>query len=440
MSVSLVKLITLHEVKHMEISRIRIGGFRNISEMNVSFDEITALVGLNGYGKSNVIDAIDFGFDFIQYSNAGKESMMKAKKCIPLLSANVGKDYFFEIESKVEYDSNIYYVFYSYSFAWKTTHSEAGISSELLKIKKEGKNQKYNTYISRNNDTAHYRTSETGRCDKKIKIENNALIINKLLALDDLYYLPIVEQINANHFYIERHLDASSSFEPDPFVIKGFKELELQGIQSIPRAIYYLKKDYPDKYQLLIHAFKLLFPNVIDLRVREIKLDQSERIEVADDAPFIFSDSIYSISITDKRLHQPIRFEQLSNGTKRVFLTLTVAIIADIKNLSMIAIEEPENSIHPSLFQSYIDIITQLVDGCKIIFTSHSPYIIQYLNPRSVYVGISNKTGEVDFKKIATTKVHSLLSDAAKYDSSVGDYIFTLISSETDDSILEYCE
>lgn len=440
MPVSLVKLITLHEVKHMEISRIRIGGFRNISEMNVSFDEITALVGLNGYGKSNVIDAIDFGFDFIQYSNTRKESLMMAKNCIPLLTANVGKDYLFEIESKVSDGATTYYVLYSFSFSWKTAHAEAGIKSELLKIKKEGKNQKYNTYISRSSDSAYYRTSETGRCDRKIKIESNALIINKLLALDDLYYLPIVEQINANHFYIERHLDASSSFDPDPFVIKGFKELELQGIQSIPRAIYYLKKDYPQKYELLVNAFKLLFPNVIDLKVREIKLNQSAKVEVSDDAPFVFTDSIYLISITDKRLHQPIRFEQLSNGTKRVFLTLTVAIIADIKNLSMIAIEEPENSIHPRLFQSYIDIITQLVDGCKIIFTSHSPYIIQYLNPQSIYVGISNETGEVNFKKIAATKVHSLLTDAAKYDSSVGDYIFTLISSETDDSILEYCE
>nr|MBR4279932.1 AAA family ATPase [Clostridia bacterium] len=424
----------------MEISRIRIGGFRNISEMNVSFDEITALVGLNGYGKSNVIDAIDFGFDFIQYSNTRKESLMMAKNCIPLLTANVGKDYLFEIESKVSDGATTYYVLYSFSFSWKTAHAEAGIKSELLKIKKEGKNQKYNTYISRSSDSAYYRTSETGRCDRKIKIESNALIINKLLALDDLYYLPIVEQINANHFYIERHLDASSSFDPDPFVIKGFKELELQGIQSIPRAIYYLKKDYPQKYELLVNAFKLLFPNVIDLKVREIKLNQSAKVEVSDDAPFVFTDSIYLISITDKRLHQPIRFEQLSNGTKRVFLTLTVAIIADIKNLSMIAIEEPENSIHPRLFQSYIDIITQLVDGCKIIFTSHSPYIIQYLNPQSIYVGISNETGEVNFKKIAATKVHSLLTDAAKYDSSVGDYIFTLISSETDDSILEYCE
>ncbi len=440
MSVSLEKLVVLHEVKHMEISRIKICGFRNITEINLSFDDVTALIGLNGYGKSNVIDAIDFGFDFIQHPNIGKETLMKAKSCIPLLSANVSKDFLFEIESKIEYNDIVYYVFYRYSFAWKTTHSEAGIRSELLKIKKDGKNQKYNTFISRNSDNAYYKTSETGRCDRTIKIENNALIINKLLALDDLYYLPIVEQINSNHFYIERHLDASSSFMPDPFVIKGFKELELQGIQSIPRAIYYLKKDYPNKYNLLVNAFKLLFPNIIDLKVQEIKLDQSERIRVADDAPFIFTDSVYSISISDKRLHQPIRFEQLSNGTKRVFLTLTIAIIADIKNLSMIAIEEPENSIHPSLFQSYIDIITQLVDGCKIIFTSHSPYIIQYLNPRNIYVGISKKTGEVNFKKIAALKVHSLLSDAGKYDSSVGDYIFTLISSETDDSILEYCE
>jgi len=424
----------------MEINTIRICGFRNISETSISFNEITALVGLNGYGKSNLIDAIAFGFEFIQDSNSKKESSMMAKNCIPLLSTNAGKDYFFEIESKVWDGTDTYYVLYSYSFAWKTVQSEAEIKTEILKIKKEGKNQKYNTYISRNNNTAYYKSSETGRCDKKIKIENNALIINKLLALDSLFYLPIVQQLNANHFYIERHLDASSSFEPDLFVIKGFKELELQGMHSIPRAIYYLKKDYPDKYDLLVNAFKLLFPNVIDLSVLEIKLNQSERIEVADDAPFVFTDSIYTISITDTKLHQPIRFEQLSNGTKRVFLTLTVAIIADIKNLSMIAIEEPENSIHPSLFQSYIDIITQLVDGCKIIFTSHSPYIVQYLNPNSVYVGISNETGAVNFKKIAAAKAHSLLSDAAKYNSSIGDYIFTLISNDTDNSILEYCE
>ncbi len=51
----------MKDVKDMEINRITLGGFRNISRIDLSFENITALVGLNGYGKSNVMDAIDFG-------------------------------------------------------------------------------------------------------------------------------------------------------------------------------------------------------------------------------------------------------------------------------------------------------------------------------------------------------------------------------------------
>ena len=53
------------EVKQMEILRVKVKGIRNITEAKISFDKITALVGLNGYGKSNIMDAVDFGIDFI---------------------------------------------------------------------------------------------------------------------------------------------------------------------------------------------------------------------------------------------------------------------------------------------------------------------------------------------------------------------------------------
>ena len=231
---------------------------------------------------------------------------------------------------------------------------------------------------------------------------------------------------------------------PAPFVIKGFQELELQGISSIPRAIFFLKRDYPNKYELLINAFTQLFPDIANINVQEIKLNssiQSAPVKLSEDSPIIFSDSIYTMSIMDERLLQPVGFEHLSDGTKRVFLMLTFAVIADIKHLSVIAIEEPENSIHPSLFQSYLDVISQLVQDCKIIITSHSPYVVQYLEPHNIYIGMSNKTGEVDFKRIAPTKVNSLYRDAAEYDRSVGDYIFNLISSsDSDEYLKEYLE
>ena len=256
-----------------------------------------------------------------------------------------------------------------------------------------------------------------------------------------MYYADIVKQVNSIQYFIERHLDASPSFAPAPFVVKGFQELELPGIQNIPRAIFYLKKDYSDKYELLINSFKQLFPDVKGIEVQEIKLNQPQKINISDDAPFVFTDSIYSMSIVDEKMIQPVGFESLSDGTKRIFLMLTFAIIADIKGLSMIAIEEPENSIHPCLFQNYIDVLSQLVNNCKIVFTSHSPYIIQYLNPHSIYIGLTTDSGEVSFGRIASTKVNALLRDAEEYDKSLGDYIFNILSSsDADDFLIDYLE
>lgn len=441
MKVSMLDLFNLQGVRQMEILNITVGGFRNIKRLKLDFDTITALVGLNGYGKSNVMDAIDFGFDFIHFPGNLRSGMMSSKQGIPILKSTVGQDYSFDIEVKLVSNSQKYYVNYGYSFSWKTDSKPAKITEEYLYIKKDEKNQKYNAFIDRKETNAKYRSSETGRCSKNIKIDDESLVISKLLSIDDLYYADIIHQMNSIQYFIERHLDAGPSFAPAPFVVKGFQELELQGIQSIPRAIFYLKKDYTDKYELLINSFKQLFPDVKDIAVEEIKLNQSAQVNISEDSPFVFTDSIYTMSIIDENLVQPIGFESLSDGTKRVFLMLTFAIIADIKGLSMIAVEEPENSIHPGLLQNYIDVLSQLINDCKIIITSHSPYIIQYLNPHSIYIGMANDTGESDFRRIANSKVNSLLKDAAEYDKSVGDYLFNILStSDSEEYLKDYLE
>lgn len=432
------EIFYLQGVKGMEILNISISGFRNISKVNLNFDKVTALVGLNGYGKSNVIDAIDFGFDFIHANRGIREALMSSKKNIPILKSIAGKKFDFEIELRLISNQKSYDVKYDFSFSWHTEKETAKIENEILKIKKNLENQKYNLFISRNGNNAKIKTSESGRCSKNIKIESNDLVINKLLSFDDLYYADIINQINSVQYYVERHLDASQSFVPSPFVFKGFKELELHGMQSIPRAIFFLKKDFPRKYELLIDAFKQLFPNIKDINVREIKLNgKIEGLHVEDDAPIMYTDCIYSIVILDDRLLQPINFESLSDGTKRIFLMLTIAVVADIKNLPIISIEEPENSIHPGLFQSYLDILNQLINNCKIIITSHSPYIIQYINPKSIYIGMPNKSGEVDFRRISPQKSKTLLKDAAEYDKTTGDYIFNILSSSDAEEFLK---
>ena len=142
MILDLFSILNIKEVIDVEINRITLGGFRNISKIDLSFENITALVGLNGYGKSNVMDAIDFGFDFLHYSPQGKATLMSAKHSIPLLKANAGKNFEFEIELKLTSQKKDYFIIYGYSFAWETEAHSAKILHESLRIRKDEKNQK----------------------------------------------------------------------------------------------------------------------------------------------------------------------------------------------------------------------------------------------------------------------------------------------------------
>ena len=210
--------------------------------------------------------------------------------------------------------------------------------------------------------------------------------------------------------------------------------LDIRSIENIPRTCFYLKKEYHDKFKILIDAYIQIFPQIEHIDVEEIDFSKRKSSSVVpDDAPFIISDKFYRMRVVDKNLNQPINFSMLSDGCKRVFLMLTFATIADIKNLSLIAIEEPENSVHPALLQSYLRVLAQLANSCKIIVASHSTYILECIPARNIYVGIPNENNVTDFRKVASSKIKTLIKDSGEYSSSLGSYIFELLSGSTED-------
>ncbi|MBQ9886606.1 MAG: ATP-binding protein [Lachnospiraceae bacterium] len=423
----------------MKIQAVLIDGFKNLSNVKITFDNITALVALNNFGKSNVLYGIDFGLDFIKASVEDKRGMMANVNLVPINQSMQGRNYRFEVEVLTEDNGQEYRVQYGYEFAWKCDEDAIPeIVNEFLKIKPDEKGQKYTQIINRTQDAAFYKSSETGRCSSVINVETSELVVNKLRAFDELYYADIIKKLNGMRMYMENNLDAKNFYQPDPIIRKGF-ENEMINADNLPRIIYNLKKHNPDKFELLKDVYFQLFPDVEDIIIKVFKISATEGDRFSDDIPFVFTDSIYVLFVKDKNLANPVNFSIMSDGAKRVFMILTKIIVSCISNISLIAIEEPENSVHPGLFQAYIQIISQLLDDCKVIITSHSPYIISYLNPSWIHVGMNRKAGVAEFFAFRKSRQRQLENDAAGFNMSMGDYLFSMLA-DSESNISDYLE
>lgn len=418
----------------MLIQRIRIAGYKNVANTNIELKNIVALVGLNNYGKSNILEAIDFGYKFIKETPEVKNKMMGYTNAIPLNIKTANDNFIFEIEYISEFKGREIFVNYEVEFEWlKNKGNDKGnrIVGESLKIKYNEKGQKYASYVNRINNKAFYKSSETGRCDKPILIENDNLIINKISNYDDLFYVDIIKRLTTLRFEINTFLDTTEAFDISPI---RFKDIPLYTLdkktgRNIAETIYNLSINDNELYNLLINSFLSLFPTIEYIKVVSLDIiDKNEgRIKIPENAPFILADKIYRLRVKESTNNQEMYFENLSNGTKRIFLLLTSAILADKSEVSLIAFEELEDCIHPKLFEQLILTLEQLVRHCKIIITSHSPFLIQYLNLQQIYISVPSSDGVAVFRKIRASKQKNISNNALENNMSLGSYIFNMI-------------
>lgn len=433
----------------MLIQRIRIAGYKNISNTNIELQNIIALIGLNNYGKSNILEAIDFGHKFIKETPEIKNRMMGYTKAIPLNIKTANDNFIFEIEYISEFKGKEILVNYEIEFKWfKNKGEDEGrkIVREILKIKYNEKGQKYTTHINRNNDKAFYKSSETGRCDKVILIEKDNLIINKLSNYDDLFYVDVIKNLTTLKFEINTFLDTTDAFDISPIRFKDIPlcTLDKKTGRNIAEIVYNLNNKDEDKYNLLKNSFLSLIPTIEDIKIVSLDVGDETTIKIPEDAPFIIADKIYRLKVKESTNNQDMDFENLSNGTKRIFLLLASAVLADIEKIPLIAFEELEDCIHPKQFQQLLIIITQIVKNCRIIITSHSPFLIQYLNLENIYISVPSKDGVAVFKKIKPSKQKTIYNNANSYGISSGNYLFDLLiryyEDEDESDLLSFIE
>ena len=77
--------------------------------------------------------------------------------------------------------------------------------------------------------------------------------------------------------------------------------------------------------------------------------------------------------------------------------------------------------------------LDNFVEGSKIILTSHSPFLINYINPNSLYIGVPNPNYEATFRKIKQNSINKLIEQSRANSMMAGEYVFDLMNGTEED-------
>jgi len=91
-----------------------------------------------------------------------------------------------------------------------------------------------------------------------------------------------------------------------------------------------------------------------------------------------------------------------SGGALVALAYLTLRHLPEPRRLLLV--EEPENGLHPSRLKEIVDILRQAAtsqEGNQVILTTHSPFLLDYVEPEEVRVFLRNDQDDIEVHNVA---------------------------------------
>ncbi len=321
------------------LSHVEIKNYKSLASTVVNLDSFTVLVGPNGAGKSNFVDALRFVNQCLVSSitlpiqdRGGIGAVRRRSR---------GHPRHFGFHLGIELPSGL---FADFSF------EIAALPKGAFEVKQErcivqsalGKRDQYEV------EGGKFKRGVEGI---RAKIEPDRLALTVVSAAEE--FRPVYDYLSGMRFY---------SLAPD-------KIRELQGADpgevlerngsNAAAVLREIRKEKPDNYDRLCRLLSKVVPGTKSAEY--VSVGQKETIlfkqEVEGDSALWAFDSL-----------------SMSDGTLRV-LGILLAVY-QVSPPTLIAIEEPEATIHPAALDVLVDILKDGTHRAQILLTTHSPDIL----------------------------------------------------------------
>jgi predicted ATPase len=167
----------------------------------------------------------------------------------------------------------------------------------------------------------------------------------------------------------------------------------------------YLRDEAPDSFQSLQEMLRRIVPGVRKVRIRRARamINRQRLIEV--DGKSIPYEAIQEVAgqevVLDMNMGERIPAHAISEGTILTLGLLTVLKRPQQPNL--VLLEDVEQGLHPKAQRELVAVFKEIIKtnrNLQIIFSTHSPYIIDELIPSQVHVLSNRNTGFTYSKRL----------------------------------------
>lgn len=380
------------------ITRFKTEHYKSIGSMDLNLGAMNVFAGLNGTGKSNIIDAIKFlnecsesDLDTAISRRHGIDSIRQWSKFKPF---NI--TFYFEAKSRTgqgHYECTI------------------GSSQRNFRVTKEEGQWQHTQTISRHDEDGnpvksrrHLKTTfsrkDSGSCEFVHYINYEEQHTDTIDLPRDELALSILRRYFFRFRGIENLAKEIESFQAysiypntirSPNSVSNEQELLSDGdnIASIFKLIQKSKRHSHLK-QEIVSSLQPIMPSLNDIHVQ-----QAGGYYVP----------VFRVEEKSGEKHD-YNLTQVSDGTLRIFGLLT-ALYQPFAPQS-IAIEEPEQMIHPGALRIVAEAISDSSESKQILITTHSPVLLDFFESQDIFAVQLGDAGLTEVGRIAEEQLRSI--------------------------------
>lgn len=341
------------------IESIRIQNFRALRA--VQFEQLTpmtVLLGPNGSGKSTVFDV--FAFLAECFSEGLRKAWDRRGRFRELRSRDSDGPILIEIKYRERPGATLI----TYHLEIEEQDRGPVIAREFLRWKRLQPAAPFQFLTYRYGEGQVVTGEQPGPADQRISRRLSGPDILAVSTLGQLAENPRV--IALREFVTSWHLSYLSADATRGRPEAGAEEHLSQAGDNLPNVIQYLAEQHPTRLEKIFAALRRRIPRL-------------EKVDAA-----ALQDGSLLLLIKDAPFSAPILSRFASDGTLKLLAYLTV--LYDPNPPKLIGIEEPENYLHPRLLPELAEECLLASDNTQLVVTTHSPFFIDTLDPRQVWV------------------------------------------------------